>query len=337
MRAALITGLEGSALTEAEKAFLREARPCGLILFARNCLSPDQVRKLVDESKDAIASGDLLVLVDQEGGRVRRLRPPQWQDLPAAGAFAARYGQDAEDAMRAAWLAARRTAGELVSCGINTNCAPVLDLAVPGAHAIIGDRAYGASPEQVARLGRAVAEGYLAGGVLPVIKHIPGHGRALADSHFELPVVSASRDELSRTDFAPFRALSDMPAAMTAHVVYAAVDPDLPASISPRVVGDVIRGEIGFGGFLMSDDLSMEALKGPIRARAEAVIAAGSDAALHCNGCLAEMEAVAAGAPPLSGESLRRFERCLSILGQADPYSIAEADAALRRVLAASL
>lgn len=337
MRAALITGLEGSALTGAEKAFLREVRPCGIILFARNCLSPDQVRRLVEESKAAIGSSDVLVLVDQEGGRVRRLKPPHWRDLPSAGAFASRYGQDPGDAARAAWLAARLTGTELVACGINTNCAPVLDLLVPGAHAIIGERAYGATPEQVATLGRAVAEGYMAGGVLPVIKHIPGHGRARADSHRELPVVSAGRQELSATDFAPFRALSDLPAAMSAHVVFTAVDPELPASISPRVIADVIRGEIGFDGFLMSDDLSMQALKGTIRARAQAVAAAGSDAVLHCNGCFAEMQEAAAGAPALVGDRLRRFERCLSILGRAEPYSLAEAEAAVGRILAASL
>jgi beta-N-acetylhexosaminidase len=335
MRCALITGVAGEILSQDEAAFLRAAQPCGLILFARNCREIDQIRRLVGDAKAAIGLASLLVLIDQEGGRVRRLRPPQWRELPAAAAYGALYAEGGEQAIRAAWLVARLTAADLRRSDINANCAPVLDLAVPGAHAIIGDRAYGPTPDQVACLGRAVAEGYMAGGVLPIIKHIPGHGRALLDSHLELPVVATPWPELSLTDFAPFRALRHMPAAMTAHVVYSDVDPDAPASTSVVLTEAVIRGEIGFGGLLMSDDLSMNALAGSVRSRAEAVIRAGSDIALHCNGALAEMDEAAAGVPVLAGAALERFERCLIVLERAEAFDAAEAETKLAEVLAA--
>jgi beta-N-acetylhexosaminidase len=334
MRCALITGVAGETLSQDEATFLRSARPCGLILFTRNCRGSDQIRRLVSNVKAAIGSASLLVLIDQEGGRVRRLQPPEWRELPAAGAYGALYAEGRDRALRAARLVAQLTAADLRMIGINANCAPVLDLAVPGAHGVIGDRAYGPTPEQVACLGRAVAEGYMAGGVLPIIKHIPGHGRASVDSHLELPVVSTRRSELSLTDFAPFRALRDMPAAMTAHVVYSGVDPDAPASTSAALTKAVIRGEIGFGGLLVSDDLSMNALTGSIRSRAEAVIRAGSDIALHCNGVLAEMDEAAAGVPALQGVALNRFLRCLMVSERAEPFDVAEAEIMLAEVLA---
>lgn len=334
MRCALITGVAGETLTQDEVAFLRVARPCGLILFARNCRGFDQIRRLVRDAKAAIGSASVLVLIDQEGGRVRRLRPPQWRGLPPAGAYAALYAKDQDRVTRAARLAARLTAADLLMIDINTNSAPVLDLAVPGAHGIIGDRAYGATPDQVACLGRATAEGYMAGGVLPVMKHIPGHGRALADSHWELPVVTTRRPDLSRTDFAPFRALREMPAAMTAHVVYADIDPEAPASTSAAVTKAVIRGEIGFDGLLMSDDIDMKALAGSVRSRAEAVIRAGSDVALHCTGVLAEMDEAAAGVPALAGAAVKRFERCLQVLECVEGFDAAEAEAMLAEVMA---
>ena len=337
MRASLITGLAGTNLIPDEARFLARVRPCGLILFARNCRTPDQVRKLVAEAKGAIGTDDVLVLIDQEGGRVRRLMPPHWRELPPASAFARLSETDPEEAAQAARLIARLTAADLRDLGINANCVPVLDLPVPDSHAIIGDRAYGTTPEAVARLGRAVAEGHLSGGVLPVIKHMPGHGRARADSHLELPVVTTPRAELSVTDFAPFRALRDMPAAMTAHVVFSAIDPDSPASTSEVVTREVMRGEIGFDGLLMSDDLSMKALSGSMRVRAEAVIRAGSDVVLHCNGNLDEMEQAAAGVPALTGQPLRRFERCLAVLSRNDPFDAAEAEAALGRALVATV
>lgn len=332
---ALITGVAGLELSTDERAFLRDARPCGFILFARNCDSHDQIKALVAAVHDAVGSQEMLVLIDQEGGRVQRLRPPLGRALPPAAAYAGLYGTSQTDAIDAARSAARLVAQDLRALGINTNCAPVLDVPVPGAHDIIGNRAYGAGVAQIAKLGRAVAEGYMAGGVVPVIKHIPGHGRALADSHLDLPVVTASHAELSATDFAPFRLLNDMPAAMTAHVVFTAIDDADPASTSRAVTQTIIRDEIGFDGLLMSDDLSMKALTGPMRGRAEAVIAAGSDVALHCNGDLAEMQAAAAGVPHLEGDAWRRFKAALAVLDSAETFDPEGAERVLARVLSA--
>jgi beta-N-acetylhexosaminidase len=329
MRSAMISGLAGLTLTPGEQSFLQATRPAGIILFARNCSGPAQIHALVQASLDAIGSANVMVLIDQEGGRVRRLRPPQWRALPAGQAYAELYARDPQAARDAARLVARLTAADLRAIGINTNCAPVLDVRIAGAHDIVGDRAYGSSPAQVADLGRAVAEGYLSGGVIPVIKHIPGHGRALADSHLELPVVTSHRADLEALDFAPFQALADMPAAMTAHVVYTALDATAPASTSAIVTREIIRGVCRFGGLLMSDDLSMKALTGPMRQRAAAVIAAGSDVALHCNGDLDEMEQVASGVPPLSGVAKARFEHCINLLNRADPFDLKQAEATL--------
>lgn len=334
MRTALITGLSGKQLTDDEASFLRATRPCGIILFSRNCESHPQIRALVSAAKEAIGAADLLVLIDQEGGRVQRLRPPLGRALPAAAAYAAIYADDPKAACRAAKSAARLVAEDLASLGINTDCAPVLDVPIRGSHDIIGDRAYGTTPEQVAKIGRAVAEGFMGQGMLPVIKHIPGHGRAMEDSHYDLPVVTAPREELSRTDFAAFRLMADMPAAMTAHVVFTAIDDANPASTSGVVTRDIIRGEIGFDGFLMSDDLSMKALSGSIRSRAEAVIAAGSDVALHCNGDLSEMQQAAAGAGALDGRALERFLRAVSVTEQRQTFNVAKAEADLAAVLA---
>lgn len=334
-RAALITGLEGAVLTAAEAQFLRTVRPLGIILFARNCQAAEQIRRLVADALDAIGSDDTLVLIDQEGGRVQRLRPPLGRALPPAEAYAKRYeAGDGPAACAAAAAVARLVAGDLRDLGINTNCAPVLDLPVAGAHAIIGDRAYGSDVKQIIRLGRAVADGFLSGGVLPVIKHIPGHGRATKDSHLDLPIVNTPRAELSASDFAPFKALADVPAAMTAHVVFTAIDPDRPASTSGRVTAEVIRGEIGYDGLLMSDDLGMHALTGSMRERAEAVIAAGSDVALHCSGVLAEMEAVASGLPILSGDAWRRAGGALAVLQQPQEFDVAAAERLLAEVIA---
>ena len=334
MRTALITGVSGEALTPAEAAFLKSAAPCGLILFTRNCRSEDQIRALVGAVKEAVGSNELLVLIDQEGGRVQRLKPPLGRLLPPAQAYGRLYERDPEGACQAAFLAARLLADDFAELGINTNCAPVLDVPAPGSHDVIGDRAYGTAPGQVAALGRAVARGLLAGGVLPVLKHIPGHGRATKDSHFDLPVVGAPREELAATDFAPFTALREMPAAMTAHVVFAAIDPAAPASTSEIVTREVIRDEIGFDGLLMSDDLSMKALRGSLRDRAEAVIRAGSDVVLHCNGDLDEMTGAAAGAPVLAGEARRRLESALRVLDRRDSFDQVAAEACLARAIA---
>ncbi|MGL4397960.1 MAG: beta-N-acetylhexosaminidase [Hyphomicrobium sp.] len=328
-RRALIAGVSGTELTSDDRAFFRMHRPAGLILFARNCAEHDQIRALIDDVRSAVADDAFLVLIDQEGGRVQRLRPPLGRTLPAADRYAAMALRDPEQARRAAFDVARLTAADLLALGINTNCAPVLDVPVAGSHDIIGNRAYGTTPDAVVMLARAVAEGYLAGGVLPVIKHIPGHGRANADSHFDLPVVATPHADLSATDFAPFRMLSHLPAAMTAHVVFSAIDANAPASTSKIVTRDIIRGEIGFDGLLMSDDLSMKALDGTLRARAEAVIAAGSDVALHCNGNLSEMTAAADGCPALAGRALERFAAACRLTCQCQPF---DADAAAQRL-----
>jgi beta-N-acetylhexosaminidase len=332
MLSAFITGLEGPELSAREAAVLRETRPCGVILFARNAVDPEQLRRLTDAATSAVGE-EILVLIDQEGGRVQRLRPPHWRALPPAGAYAKAYAADPERAARMVRAAARLTAADLRAVGINTNCAPLVDVPAPGSHGIIGDRAYAERAEDVARMGAAVADGLMAGGVLPVIKHIPGHGRATADSHFDLPVVTATRQELEAVDFVPFRKLAHLPAAMTAHVVFTAYDADAPASISRRVTDDVIRGSIGFDGLLMSDDLAMKALAGTVAERATAVIAAGSDVVLACNGGLEETEAVASVAPPLGGRALARFQHARAVFEQQQPFEVAEAEAWLAEVL----
>jgi len=335
MQLAFITGLAGPELAPREAALLKAARPCGIILFKRNVGEPGQVRRLVEAARTAVGAEDFLVLIDQEGGRVQRLTPPHWRDRPAAARYGTAHAHDPAAAVRAARFAAGLVARELVGLGINTSCAPVLDLAVPGGHAIIGDRAYGTTPDRVIALGRAVAEGLLAGGVLPVIKHMPGHGRATKDSHLELPTVAASRAELEASDFLPFRALADLPAAMTAHVVFSAIDPTAPASVSSRLTREVIRESIGFDGLLMSDDLGMAALSGSLPERAQAVLRARSDLALLCGGDFAEIEAVAAVVPALAGRSLARFQRACAASGQPQALDVAAAEACLAEVLRA--
>jgi beta-N-acetylhexosaminidase len=313
MPRAFITGVSGKDLTCDERRFVADERPAGLILFARNIETADQVRSLIAEFKEACGASPVLVMVDQEGGRVQRLRPPIASRLPAAARYSAGYLEDPEQAVDAAWGVARLAAEELRELGFNADCAPVLDLPVPGSHGVIGDRAFAARPGPVVALGRAFARGLMAGGVLPIMKHIPGHGRACVDSHHELPVVDATLDTLRTNDFVPFRALRELPAAMTAHVVYSAIDPDSPASTSRLVTADVIRGDCGFDGLLMSDDLCMKALDGTFRERTRAVLEAGSDLALHCSGILDEMREVAAAAPAMSGPSARRLEAALAI------------------------
>lgn len=320
MTASLITGLSGVTLTDDERSFYRGVQPAGVILFRRNVFDRAQIARLIDETRNAVGSDNFLVLIDQEGGRVQRLRPPIARALPPAAAFADLYAEDPEEGKEAAFAVARLTAEELRAFGITMNCAPVADLPVEGAHEIISDRAYGRGVSQVVALARAVADGYLAGGVVPVVKHIPGHGRATADSHLALPVVETPHRTLSATDFAPFKALAALPAAMTAHVVYADIDAENPASTSPIVTKDVIRGEIGFDNLLMSDDLSMQALSGPMRARAEAVISAGSDLALHCNGDIDEMRAAAEGVPMLAGRAAERFAAACACVVPPQPY-----------------
>ena len=304
---AVIFGCEGPVLTDWEREFFSDFDPLGFILFARNCESPEQVRALVASLRASIGRAEAPVLIDQEGGRVARLKPPHWRAAPAAARFGLIAGGDRERAHEAVRLNARLIAAELADLGITVDCAPVLDLPVPGSDEVIGDRAFGADADLVADLGRAFCNGLLAGGVMPVIKHIPGHGRARVDSHLKLPVVETPRAELEVSDFRPFAALADAPWAMTGHVVYAAIDPDHPATMSRTVIDEVIRGLIGFDGVLVTDDLSMKALAGGYSARAAAALEAGCDLALHCNGERAEMTELARGAGPVSTEAARRL------------------------------
>ncbi len=322
---AFITGIEGTALSAAERAFLRVQRPWGFILFKRNIQTRQQVADLVRDLRETVQDDDAPVLIDQEGGRVQRLGPPEWPSYPPGAAYAALYRNDPTEGLAAARLGARLIAADLAALGITVDCLPLADVPVAGADAVIGDRAYGTTPEQVAAISRAVAEGLAEGGVLPVLKHIPGHGRATADSHHLLPVVETSRAELETTDFAAFRPLADLPMAMTAHVVFSAIDAARPATTSARMIGDVIRGVIGFQGLLMSDDLSMNALQGTLRERAQASIAAGCDMLLHCNGNLAEMEEVASASPLLAGEALVRADRARAARHAPRPFDEAAA------------
>ncbi len=307
---AAIFGLAGLALSGAERAFFQRVRPLGYILFARNIEDPAQVTALVNELRALVPDHDAVVLIDQEGGRVQRLKPPHWRHAPAGAEFAALYGRDPDKAARLLRANFQIIGEELRALGIDVDCAPVMDVPVSGAHDVIGDRAYGSDPTTVYELARQACEGLIDAGVVPVIKHIPGHGRALSDSHKELPRVIADLPTLRATDFAPFRAFcraSDRPIAfgMTAHVVYGAIDPERPATTSRTVIEDIIRGEIGFSGLLMSDDLGMKALTGPFDERAARSLAAGCDVVLHCDGNMDEMEAVARGAGPLSERGLK--------------------------------
>ena len=326
---AFICGCAGLGFTEAEREFLRRFQPWGLILFARNINSISQVSILTREFREIVGRADAPVLIDQEGGRVQRMRPPVWRRYPSAAAFLQAPEPQRAELVR---LGARLIASELAEVGINVDCLPVLDVPTPGAHDVIGDRAYGTDPVSIAQLGRAACEGLLAGGVLPVVKHMPGHGRAGADSHMALPVVHATRAELA-VDFAPFRALADMPLAMSAHVVYSAIDPDLPATLSPRVVSQVIRGEIGFDGLVMSDDLSMKALSGSFTQKTERLFEAGLDMALYCWADLAEATQVAEASPILDGRRGERAAAALARLRPAEAFDAAVAEAALAPLL----
>jgi beta-N-acetylhexosaminidase len=302
---AVVLGCAGEVLRTEERQFFSDADPVGFILFRRNCGSPDQVRRLADDLRDSIGRGDAPVLIDQEGGRVARLRPPCWRTYPSAARIGGLPDPAALDAAR---LGAQLIADDLAQLGVTVDCMPVVDLPVAGADAVIGDRAYGATSDRVAQLGRAVCEGLIEGGVLPVLKHIPGHGRAGVDSHYACPVIETRHDELSSSDFAPFRALAAMPWAMTAHIVYSAIDPAAPATFSRKTI-EVIRGEIGFDGVLISDDLSMGALGGTLGERARRALSAGCDLVLHCNGRLDEMEEVVAAGVPIRSETAVRLER----------------------------
>ncbi|ABI66204.1 MULTISPECIES: beta-N-acetylhexosaminidase [Maricaulis] len=319
--ASVIYGLAGTKLSPDEKAFFRDIDPWGFILFARNIEGINQVSRLTLELRDCVGR-DAPILIDQEGGRVARLRPPTWRAAPAAQRFADLWQVDEELAIEATRINHRLLAHELRTIGVDVDCAPVADLRIEGADDIIGDRAFGTTPEPVIHLGRAAMDGLMAGGVAPIIKHIPGHGRARADSHLELPVVPEEHGLLSETDFAPFKGLNDAPMAMTAHIVYSDIDRDLPATQSADMVDKVVRGEIGFDGLLMTDDLSMKALTGTFRERGELSLKAGCDMLLHCNGQMSEMIGVAEGTTALTGRALERAEaaeRIRDVIEDFDP------------------
>lgn len=335
MRKRAIYGCAGTTLSNDEQEFFRDAQPWGFILFGRNIQDPDQVRRLVDALRDTVGDAHAPVLIDQEGGRVARLKPPHWKERVAVARIGALHGTAAEAAHEAAYLHARLIAHDLAELGINVDCAPVLDVPIEGAHDVIGDRALSYDPAIVVDLGRAAIEGMMDGGVLPVMKHVPGHGRAMADSHLALPRVNAPRESLSMTDFVPFRGLAHCPMAMTAHVVFEAIDPKRPATTSPRVVKEVIRGEIGFEGVLLSDDLSMKALDGSLGKRAKAAQLAGCDIVLHCNGSLDEMREVAAEAKPLDNIHLKRAETAISHIVTPEDFDVARGEVRLDELLGA--
>jgi beta-N-acetylhexosaminidase len=329
---AFICGLAGTVLSPEERRFLRETRPWGIIIFKRNVADTEQLRRLIAEARDALGRG-APVLIDQEGGRVQRLGPPHWPSYPPGAAYSRLYDRDPEQALTAACLGARLIAADLAALGIDVDCMPIADVPVAQADPVIGDRAYGETPQKVAAVAGAIAEGLTEGGVLPVVKHLPGHGRATADSHRSLPVVNADRATLEATDFAAFRPLASLPIAMTAHVVFTAIDPGAPATVSATIVGQVIRDSIGFPGLLMSDDISMGALSGSLGERTQAALAAGCDVVLHCNGEMAEMRAVAAEAPVLAGKAARRAKAALAAKRPAASIDLAGARRQFSRLM----
>lgn len=327
---AAIFGCLGPELSADEAAFFRDASPWGFILFARNLETPDQIRKLTADLRDTVGR-NAPILIDQEGGRVARLRAPEWREwLPPLDQMAA---VKPENQRRAMALRYRLIAHELRALGIDVNCAPMLDVATADSHKIILDRCYGHDPDTVAEMGRAVSEGLLAGGVLPIIKHIPGHGRANMDSHFELPCLNTPAQTLDAVDFTPFQRLSDLPMAMTAHITYSDIDPNNCATLSPKMI-EVIRTQIGFDGLLMTDDLSMKALDGSFADRTVRALAAGCDMILHCNGERAEMDAIMTDLPPLSGRAADRADAALTVrLETPEPFDPQEADQTFRALL----
>ena len=332
---AVIFGLEGPELTSDERAFFKSAEPWGFILFQRNCVSHEQVRKLTDALRVLSGRSELPILIDEEGGRVQRLKPPEWRKRSAMRAFGALYEKDRARGIEAAQVNAQLIASDLIELGINVDCVPSLDVPVAGSHNIIGDRAFASDPTTVATLGRVVAETICEAGLLPVIKHMPGHGRAMLDTHEALPRVSTPREELSRTDFAPFKALNDQALGMSAHVIFESIDPDLPATLSPKVIGDVIRGEIGFEGLLMTDDLNMNALQGTVGDRAARALKAGIDVILHCNGKFAEMQEIAKIVPKLAGQAKARADAAAQLLKRPRAQAkIADAEERLKELLA---
>ena len=333
--AAIIYGCEGLTLTAAELALFKAVNPWGFILFKRNVESPAQVAALVASFRAAVGRADAPVLIDQEGGRVQRMGPPHWRAYPNGATYGKIWDQSPDRGREAAFLGGRLMADDLRAVGITVDCLPVLDVPIEGAHDVIGNRAYARDPAVVASLGRAASAGLMAGGVLPVVKHMPGHGRALVDTHKMLPLVTEPRAELERRDFAPFRRMRDMPLAMTAHIVFKDIDPDRPATQSPIVFREIIRGSIGFDGLVMSDDLSMQALGGDFTSRTAKILDAGCDMVLHCNGVMDEMQASAKGARPMTRAALRRGKAALGLIsGPVATFDRGQAEKRLDELLA---
>lgn len=315
---ALICSLRGTRPTVEERAFFKAEDPWGFIVFARNIEEPNQISDLCAELRDIVGRSDAPILVDQEGGRVQRFRPPHWENYPSASVLGDLFKIDREKGRRAVWLLSRLHAFDLLRVGVTVNCLPVLDIPTADSHAVIGDRAYGDTSDSVTVMGQSACDGLVAGGVMPVIKHIPGHGRATADTHFELPVVDESWETLATTDFKPFADLNHIPMAMTAHVIYSAVDPSAPATTSRIVMDHVVRSHMGYDGLVMSDDITMDALSGDLTQRTQAVFEAGCDIVLHCTGQIEEMKEVAAVTPALEGDAARRAIRALEGIGETD-------------------
>ncbi|KEJ89555.1 beta-N-acetylhexosaminidase [Sulfitobacter donghicola] len=324
---ATILGAEGHRLTAEEKALFRDANPFGFILFARNIDTPDQIRALCDDLREAVGR-NAPITIDQEGGRVQRLRGPIWREWLPPMDFVQAAGENAAEAM---YLRFRLIAHELYALGIDSNCAPMVDVPRAETHEFLYNRCYGNTAQQIALMGQAANDGMLAGGVLPVIKHIPGHGRATADSHFELPIVNVARDELDRVDFAPFKALRDTPMGMTAHLVYEAID-NCAATLSKPMM-DVIRNDIGFDNLIMTDDISMKALSGSLSDLSKGALAAGCDVILHCNGVLAESTEVTQAAGEMSDAAQKRALRALSYRQTPDDIDISALDAQLKALV----
>ena len=310
-QAAVIFGCSGLELTRWEQEFFKEIDPFGFILFTRNCDSPLQLRRLIDSLHACVSCTKAPILIDQEGGRVARLRPPYWPEWPAPARIGALAEHDLVIAQEASWLHARSLARALLELGITVNCAPLADLSIPGSDAVIGDRAYATDATLVGALCRASIDGFLSEGVLPVVKHLPGHGRALLDSHLALPHIETPYALLEETDFSAFRAVADCPWGMTAHIVYTDIDPTAPATQSPLLIEQVIRSSIGFSGLLLSDDLSMQALTGDLATRTVMALRAGCDVVLHCNGDPVEMQSVATVIPRLTNAALERIEKAI--------------------------
>ncbi|MDP2697973.1 beta-N-acetylhexosaminidase [Thalassospira sp.] len=323
---ACILGVEATALTPWEKGFFREADPYGYVLFARNVEDRDQLRRLTGDLRDVSGNTNLPVLIDQEGGRVMRLKPPHWRKMPASGVFGDLFATAPDDAREAAYVNARLSAADLREVGISVSCAPVLDIRLPGMSDVVGDRSYGTDISQIVMLASAVAAGLMDGGVIPVIKHIPGHGRAQVDSHKDLPVITTDLQTLQATDFEPFRQMKDAIAAMSAHLLFTQIDDQRAGTVSPTVIGKIIREDIGFKNLLISDDLSMEALGGSLASRAGECLAAGCDIALHCNGKRTEMEQVVSMSPLLSGQSLIRAQK---LTNQIASFNVPRADSVM--------